>query len=132
MKMLTLDTMGYLSNPSLIVDRTFRNFFVANYSQSSVHHGDIKSLPYLITKNAENYYSLASDIRLALEMMLSGYFDNVEVECTIDPISEAQTTKQIITVNVDVYRGLNKWSAGRLLTLVKNRISKIENSDYGV
>lgn len=125
-KLITLDTMGYISDPSLIIDRVFRYFFVANYSQTNVHYGNIKSLPWLIARYPEDYFSLQREIKDALTSMLYGYFDNVEIDCTIAPEMEGLEVKQIITIDFTVYRGGRSWSGGKLLTLIKNRISKIE------
>lgn len=125
-KMITLDTMGYVNDPSIILDRVFRNFFVANYSQTNVHYGRIHSLPWLIQRHGEQYFELSLAIKDALTEMLKGYFDSVDVDCDISPSVDGLEVKQIITVSINVYRGLQGWSAGRLLTMVKNRVSKIE------
>lgn len=125
-KLITLDSMGYVSDPSIIIDRVFRNFFVANYSQTNVHYGKIHSLPWLIANYPEDYFRLQVVIKDALTSMLKYYFDNVEVDVNIEPLHENLEIKQIITVELHVYRGLQKWSGGRLLHLVKNRISKVE------
>lgn len=125
-KLITLDSMGYTSDPSIIIDRVLRHFFVANYSQTNVHYGQIKSLPWLIQQHPQNYSYLQTEIEDAIKALLYGYFDNVECNVTIEPVNEATEIDQIITVDVNVYRGAKKWSGGHLLQVVKNRVSKIE------
>lgn len=125
-KILTLDTSGYVSDPPLIVDRVMRNFFVANYTQTNVHWGQIHSLPHLIAKFAEDMYGLSDAISSALESMLSGYFSSVLVDVTLEDIVENEP-QQNIKIVATVYMDGAAFDVGKLLTLVKNRISKIEN-----
>ena len=125
-KMLTLDSSGYVSDPAIIADRVMGNFFVANYTQTNVHWGQIYSLPYRISKHAEDMFGLSNSIEQALEAMLSGYFDNVNVSVEIAVISE-HNPLQNIKIVATVFKGGTTMDIGKLLTLVKNRISKIEN-----
>lgn len=125
-KILTLDTSGYVSDPPMITDIVMNNFFVANYTQTNVHWGQIHSLPWLISKHAEDMYGLSDAVERALEIMLSGYFDTVNVSCEIMPITEERPL-QNIKVTATVFKDGAAMDVGKLLTLVKNRISKVEN-----
>ena len=125
-KILTLDSSGYVSDPPLIVDRVMKNFFVANYSQTNLHWGQIYSLPHLIAKFAEDMFGLSDAISSSLESMLGGYFSSVSVDVTIDDIVE-NDPQQNIKIVATVYMDGAAFDVGKLLTLVKNRISKIEN-----
>ena len=125
-KILTLDTSGYVSDPPLIVDRVMKNFFAANYTQTNLHWGQIHSLPHLISKFAEDMYGLSEAISGSLEHMLGGYFSSVSVSVTIDDIVE-NDPQQNIKIVATVYMDGAAFDVGKLLTLVKNRISKIEN-----
>lgn len=125
-KILTLDSSGYVSDPPLIVDILMRNFFVANYTQTNVHWGQIHSLPYLISKYASDMYGLSDSIKRSLEEMLSGHFESVNVDVEIVDISD-ETPLQNIKITASVYSNNIAFDVGRLLTLVKNRISKIED-----
>lgn len=125
-KILTLDTSGYVSDPPLVTDIIMRNFFVANMSQTNLHWGQIHSLPYLISKYASNMIGLQSAIEQSLQSMLGGYFDTVNVDCDIIPISE-ENPLQNIKITATVFKDGVSFDVGKLLTLVKNRISEIEN-----
>lgn len=129
MKLLTLDSAGYLSDPPLIIDRILNNFAVANYSQSIVHYGQIKSLAWLIQRYAQDKYGLQSSIKESLEIMLSGYFDTVDVNVSIEPTLEETEVKQNIIIDVMVSRGIQTWSMGKLLQTVNNKLFKIEDKD---
>lgn len=115
-----------MSDPPLIADRVMRNFFVANYSQTNVHYGEIQSLPYLIYKDAENMELLKNDIETALGKLLRGYFESVDVNVEIKNLEEEVESVQNITIDVVVQSGLNRYSLGRLIYLANGRISKIE------
>lgn len=130
MKMLTLDSAGYISDPPMIVDRVFNYFSVANYSQSMVHYGQIKSLPWLIQHHAQDLYGLEHAIKDALEVMLSGYFDSVNVDCQIRPEIEGVEVKQNIIVDVVVSRGFESWSVGKLLRMVNKKTFVIEDRTF--
>lgn len=129
MKLITLDSAGYISDPPLIMDRILNNFAVANYSQSVVHYGQIKSLPWIIQRYAQDKYGLQAGIKESLEIMLAGYFDTVDVTVTIEPEVEGLEVKQNIIVDVIVSRGVQSWSMGKLLQLVNNKLFKIEDKD---
>ena len=58
--------------------------------------------------------------------MLSGHFESVNVDVEIVDISD-ETPLQNIKITASVYSNNIAFDVGRLLTLVKNRISKIED-----
>ena len=125
MKLMTLDTSGYVSDPPSIIDRVFQNFFVANYSQTNLHYGKIYSLPWLIARHAEDPIGLEVGIRSALLTMFA-MFDRVECDVSVDYSDEKPDSEYEIKVDLVVYIGINQYSAGRLLSMVKNKISNIE------
>lgn len=125
-KIMTLDTSGYVSDPPRIIDTVMNNFFRANRSQTVVHWGQIHSLPYLLSRHAEDMSGLSTAIETALEIMLGAHFDSANITCVIADTSETDTL-QNITITATVFDANASYDAGRLLTLVKNRISKIEN-----
>lgn len=127
MKMVTLDMGGYVSDPPSIVDRIFRNFFVSNYSQTNVHYGKIQSLPWIIARYAEDMYGMELAIKHALQTMFEGFFERVDVDVHIDPTDGKDSIDHTIQVDVTVYKNSIAYSAGKLLSLVKTRISKIED-----
>lgn len=124
-KILTLDSSGYVSDPPLIVDIIMRNFFVANYTQTNVHWGKIQSLPHLISKHANDTYGLTDAVKRSLESLLGGHFDSVNVDVVILNVTEEEPL-QNIQITASVYNDNMVFDVGRLLTLVKNRISNIE------
>lgn len=125
-KILTLDTSGYVSDPPLVVDIVMNNFFRANHSQTNVHSGQIHSLMYLIAKHAEDMIGLASAIEDALEIMLSAHFESANITVDIDDTSGTDVL-QNIKISATVFDSGASYDVGRLLSLVKNRISKIES-----
>lgn len=125
-KILTLDSSGYVSDPPLIADRIMRTFFVANYSQTNLYWSQIHSLPNLIAVHAEDMHGLSDAISSALESMLSGHFTSANVDVTIEGIYE-NDPKQNIKIVATVYQDGVAFDVGKLLTLVKKRISGIEN-----
>lgn len=125
-KILTLDTSGYVSDPPLIVDIVMNNFFRANRSQTNVHWGQIHSLTFLISRHAQDMTGLEKAIQDSLEIMLGAHFDHAQVECTIEDISN-DNVLQNIKVSATVHSGNISYDIGKLLTMVKNRVSKIED-----
>lgn len=125
-KILTLDTSGYVSDPPLVVDIVMNNFFRANHSQTNVHSGQILSLMYLIAKHAEDMIGLSSAIEDALEIMLGAHFESANITVEIDDTSTIDVL-QNIKISATVFEGGASYDVGRLLSLVKNRISKIES-----
>ena len=123
---MTLDTSGYVSDPPLVVDIIMNNFFRANRSQTNVHWGQIHSLSFLLAQYAEDMDGLSSAIETSLEIMLSAHFDSSNITCTIADISETNVL-QNITVTATVFLDGASFDVGKLLSLVNNRISKVED-----
>ena len=53
-------------------------------------------------------------------------FDRVECDVSVDESDEKPDSEYNIKVDLVVYIGINQYSAGRLLSMVKNKISNIE------
>lgn len=127
-KMITLDSDGYISDPSHIIDRTMNNFFTSNYSQTVVHVGQIKSLPYLVRQFASDNYGLERACIKALTDMLSAHFESVIVEANIEPIDpeKPDSDRVSLTISAVVYTANGKsYDMAKLLSLVNNKITNI-------
>ena len=69
---------------------------------------------------------LETAIENALVIMLTAHFDDAEVTCEITDISETNLL-QNIKVSATVFDNGLSYDVGKLLSVVKNRISKVED-----
>lgn len=129
MKLLTLDMGGYISDPPLVADRIMRNFFVANYSQTNVHYGDIHSLPYIIYQYAEDMLSMSDAIKNNLQAMFTGFFNEVNVTVDIVDLDESIEVKKNIIIDVVLRKDVNTFSLGRLVEMTNGKISGIREKE---
>lgn len=123
----TLDTSGWVSGPAEKAERLMAYFFVSEYSQSEVHAGQIKSLPYLVSMYGREPYALRGEAERALIGILRPYFDDVDASVSVPVEVDPSTNKIDLTVTCTVVQDGKSYSLGRMLTYVNSKLSKVSD-----
>lgn len=121
-KLATLDQDGNISSPAKIADRLLSYFFASDFSQSTALYGEIKSLPSIIQRNANNPSGVVADIKSDLEALFSPYFESVtfDVEYNNDDGS-----KYNIRLYGSVIKDEESYVVANLLTITNNKLSSV-------
>ncbi len=122
----TLSGAGWLTGVAERADALLSYFLVSDYSQTNVHKGGIASLPYIIQRDARNIFSLREDVGDALGGLLRKYFDDATVSVTIDN-ADTKSARYNMTLSVIITEGSKRYSLGKLIDVVNNRIHQVTN-----
>ena len=126
----TLDSNGWLRGIAEKADALLAYFLISDYSQSFLHQGQVRSLPYLIQQYPRNHIELSNEAQRSVEMLLESYFDSVDVHVTIENPDETLGFTEAhvdLRFNVTVRQDGRMYSLGRLINVVNNKIAKVTN-----
>lgn len=122
----TLDASGWLTGVAEKADKLMTYFLICDYSQSNVHQGSIKSLPFLIQKRSNNLFYLREDVSSALVSLFNNYFDKTEANVDIDDKTTADKEARFdLRISIIIVHEGVRYSLGRLLTIVNTNITKV-------
>ena len=113
----TLSGSGWLTGVAERADALLSYFLVSDYTQSNTHKGGIASLPYIIQRETRNIFSLKEDISGALGTLLRRYFDN----------TDSRSARYNLTLSVTISDGGKRYSLGKLIDVVNNRVHRVTN-----
>ncbi len=130
-KMPSLSEDGWVNNSIKTCDYLLSHFFLSDYSQSYIYHGQVSSLPWIIQQTQGNMSRTVSLTQQTLSGYFSRYFNNVVVE--VSEIEDANNpSKGEITIYVKFTDAENKeYVVGKLLHITDLTISKIINLSNG-
>lgn len=77
-----IDMAGWVLSPASIADRVLSDFFLAEYSQTELWPGKVKSFPYLIRNRSGGINIICSEVQDALTEIYSQYFYDVVCQVT--------------------------------------------------
>lgn len=124
----TLSSAGFVSDPARKLDHLMSYFFIAEYSQSTVHAGYVTSLPYLIKNHAHDPAVLVDRIETSLKRMLDGYFEDVTINVTLDPVKEENQDPKIdIQVEGIVVDEGKSYPLAKLLSIANDKLTKVSD-----
>ncbi len=122
----TLSGSGWLTGVAERADALLSYFLVSDYTQSNTHKGGIASLPYIIQRETRNIFSLKEDISGALGTLLRRYFDDATVSVSIDN-TDSRSARYNLTLSVTISDGGKRYSLGKLIDVVNNRVHRVTN-----
>lgn len=119
----TLSSAGYIQDPAQILDNLLSYFFVADYSQSNAHYGNIASLPYIIKVNSNNRDGLTRDVERTLSRMLASYYDTVSINVTVEE-NNASPESYDIKVTGSVTSKGRTYGLAKLASIANDKLIK--------
>lgn len=78
-----LGALGWTNSTLLTLDHLMSDFFIAEFSQTSIFPGEIASFPYLLQKYRTDPVGLTRATQETLLNYFRRYFNNVVVECSL-------------------------------------------------
>lgn len=128
----SLTSTGWITDPAQRADLLLYDFFVANYSQSIIFRGKIKSLSYFIQRNTD-LFVLRDVLQQAISTLLNSYYDSAEVSIKIIPVTDdnGNVSKEFtmdIQLSAVVIQDGKRYSLGKLINVVNASVSKIFNT----
>lgn len=127
----SLTSTGWITDPLQRADLILYDFFVANYSQSIIFRGQIKSLPYYIQRNRD--VSVLRDVlQTAITTLLNSYYDSAEISIKISPVKNAlgiveNEFTMDIQLSAIVIQDGKRYSLGKLINVENSSVNKISN-----
>ena len=127
----SLSSHGWTDSPVITGDMLMAHFFVAEYSQSYIYRGYVASWPYIVQNNTENLETYASELKKALEVYFSRYFNSVVVDAAVitDPTDNNQQAISLYLEYVD-YAG-QKQILSKLASFIDGKFAKLTSMNNG-
>ena len=82
---------GYIAAPSELGLIIFADFYAADFSQSRLFPGNVKSLPWAIKEGGKDMNKVRELVSRALKELYGAYFKSAQVEVIIKPVIENDT-----------------------------------------
>ena len=127
----TLSDDGWVNASIKTADYLLSSFFISDFSQTYIYHGNVSSLPYIIQANQGDILKTCGETRNVLETYFSRYFNNVVVEVTEVPNKEDPTA-----VGLGIYIKFTDTDnkehiLGKILEIANTSIKKIIDINNG-
>lgn len=127
----SLTATGWITDPVKRADVLLYDFFVANYSQSIIFRGQIKSLAYYIQRNTDMFV-LRDTLQTAITSLLNSYYDGAEVSVKITPVKNAlgvvdNDSNMDIQISAIVIQDGKRYSLGKLISVENASVKKVIN-----
>jgi hypothetical protein len=95
-----LSGSGWCNDPGTILVHLFKHMVVADHSQSTIFHGNITSLPWVISVYEKDPDMLMVRLEEAIKRYISAYLTNVSVD-----VKYSQDTK--VLYNYEIFLSIN-------------------------
>lgn len=122
----TLSTGGFVKDPAQVLDTLLSYFFVADYSQSNAHYGKVSSLPYIIKDKSNDISGLKRSVESALDTLLSGYFDSINIDVTVEQKNRDAESYDIQLAGTVTLDG-KSYGIAKLLSVANDSLIKTAN-----
>lgn len=122
-----LGALGWTNSTLLTLDHLMSDFFIAEYSQTSIFYGQIASFPYLLQKYRDDPTGLTSATQETLLSYFRRYFNNVVVECTLaNPDTEENNLSMSIYAEVTDNTN-HTYTVARMGEIINGKFSRLIN-----
>lgn len=124
----TLDSTGWLTKPEAKADAVMLGYLQANYSQSVLFKGKVRSFQHTLQQTQHDIATLERTVKEDLAEIYGAYFDLAETQCRVREPGKAYTgsdAKFDIELSVDVIQNGLRVSVGRLLSVVDSKVAQI-------
>ncbi len=126
-----LDEGGWVTSDSKVGDYIFSHFFVSDYSQSQIYHGQISSLPWILQTYQNDIRQAIATVESTLRVYFERYFSNVVVEAS--QIDSTENPGQVIMSIYVSYTDRDGKTVvlGKSLNVMDSKILKIKTINNG-
>lgn len=124
----TLSDLGWVTNPTVKMDKLLSHLFEADVIQSYTFKGSVSSIQGIIAQYGHDINALVAQLRSKLEKYLQAYYDVATVELTANTNpSENPTDKITLVMYATVVEDGQQYSVGKLLGQVDGSFKVIRN-----
>ncbi len=124
-KVPTLSAAGWVDHPAEKADQLISYYFVSEASQTHLYPGQVVSLTAQVQEWGHDPLELRQRIRDDMERYLRPYFDEVIIDVTTETPAVDGTNRFNVTLNCIVIDKGERYSLGRLITVVNSKIVRI-------
>lgn len=123
----TLTPAGWVSDVVSMAVKLMDYFLVTERSQSHMYRGNITSMTYLVQQHGSQPEALADVARTQLQNHLSRYFDEVQVNTSVDGFDRSDG-RYNLTIDVLLSKDGKQYSLGRLLEIGETKILSVNST----
>lgn len=126
----TLDTRGWLTEPSEKADALLCHYLQSDYSQTTLMVGSVKSFQYTLQRHPKDPLQLREAVSRELNLLFDAHFEATNVSVTVqvpndqDPQYESDA-KYNVNITIDVTDNGVVHSVGKLISTIDSRVAKI-------
>lgn len=124
----SLSAIGWVTDAAVKADKILCDFITANYSQTILFRGKIKSLAYYI-QHQQSEHELEETLHLNITRLLEAYYDSCDVNIKITPIEVngvvESDNRLDIRIDAIVVQDGTRYSLGKIVSVVNNKIGQI-------
>lgn len=124
----SLDSTGWITKPEAKADAVMLDYLQANYSQTVLFKGLVKSFQYTLQQNQHKPTRLQSAVEEDLKSIYGAYFDLAEVQCRVTEKGKEYTGSDSaydVEISVDVLQNGARVSIGRYLSVIDGKLMEI-------
>ena len=128
---LSLDGSGYIREPSLKVDAILASYAATQYSQSVLYRDLISSLSKDLQMCSQQWDKLSGYVQTSLERLFNAYFDQVELNVSLDEDSmNADTSTFKLYITGVVVQDGKPYDLSKMLHIDNAKFSSV--TDFGL
>ena len=122
-----LGPLGWTNSTLLTLDHLMSDFFIAEFSQTSLFYGQITSFPYLLQKYRDDPTGLTRATQESLLNYFRHYFNNVVVECSLlNP--ETVENNLSMSIYAEVTDATNRsYTVARMDEIIDGKFNRLVN-----
>lgn len=125
---LSLDGAGFIDQPGLKVDAILATYAATQYSQSVLYLDIISSLTKDIQLASQQWERLPELMNASLNRLFSAYFDQVEIDVSLDENSmNAETTSFKVYITGSVTQDGVMYDIAKLLQVDNAKFSEVSD-----
>lgn len=124
----TLDTNGWVAEPSAKARIIWNDYLATNFSQSDIHRGTLRSLPFAIAAYPLDMIGLKIKISDDLSTLYGAYSDGVSVSVDVTDVNNGTEQSFFnIDIRVQIQEGLGIYNLGELLKVANGQILNVNS-----
>lgn len=121
----TLSTLGFVSDVSGKFDFLMSHYFLSDYNQTYLYHGNVSSLPRIIEKNGSNISGTISELKNSLNVYLSRYYDAADITVEVGNLPDDNSSNITLNLGIVVTEKGTKSEYTRLIQSSNGKIQTI-------
>lgn len=129
---LSMDGSGFITIPSLKADAILASYASTQHSQTVLYRNIISSLSKDIQLCSQKWDKLPDFVKTSLSRLFNAYFDQADVEVTIDEDTmNADTGTFNMYIMATLTQDSKTYDLSKLLTITNNKFASVSDFSLG-